>query len=134
MSVSPPRSGAVNCSSIQAGYSWSGAENEPLAEGRQVEKGPLNVYSYADYIDPATLKKFQQQTGASIRLASYNSQDEAIDWLPGLSPSTDNSAAASIRAKRAPAPQCSSSSVTPRWGRTKGSECRAEISSGQSRG
>jgi len=29
--VSPPLSVAVSCSSIQAGYSWSGAENEPLA-------------------------------------------------------------------------------------------------------
>ena len=31
VSVSPPLSVAVSCSSIQAGYSWSGAENEPLA-------------------------------------------------------------------------------------------------------
>jgi hypothetical protein len=31
VSVSPPLSVAVSCSSIQAGYSWSGAVNEPLA-------------------------------------------------------------------------------------------------------
>src|SRR5919198_1726625 len=35
VSVRPPLSVAVSCSSIQAGYSWSGAESEPLATPAQ---------------------------------------------------------------------------------------------------
>ncbi len=56
-------------------------ENQPIADSRPVEKGPLNVYNYADYLDPATLKKFHQETGASVRIATYNSADEAIAKL-----------------------------------------------------
>ena len=56
-------------------------ENKPIAEGRPVEKGALNVYNYADYLDPVTLKKFQKRYGASVRIATYNSADEAIAKL-----------------------------------------------------
>jgi spermidine/putrescine transport system substrate-binding protein len=57
------------------------AENKPIREGRPVEKGPLNVYNYVDYLDPVTLKKFQKQYGATVRIATYNSADEAIAKL-----------------------------------------------------
>jgi len=56
-------------------------ENQPISDGRPLGKGPLNVYNYADYLDPATLKKFQKETGASVRIATYNSADEAIAKL-----------------------------------------------------
>src|SRR5690348_674171 len=56
-------------------------ENKPIRDGRPVEKGPLSVYNYADYLDPATLKKFQKRYGASVRVATYNSSDEAIAKL-----------------------------------------------------
>jgi spermidine/putrescine transport system substrate-binding protein len=56
-------------------------ENKPIAEGRPVERGPLNVYNYADYVDPVTLKKFQKQYGAAVKVATYNSADEAIAKL-----------------------------------------------------
>jgi spermidine/putrescine transport system substrate-binding protein len=56
-------------------------ENQPIAEARPAEKGPLNIYNYADYLDPATLKKFQQRTGAPVKVATYNSADEAIAKL-----------------------------------------------------
>ena len=29
------------------------AENRPIPDGRPAEKGPLNLYNYADYLDPA---------------------------------------------------------------------------------
>jgi spermidine/putrescine transport system substrate-binding protein len=61
---------------------WAITENnKPIAEGRAVEKGPLNLYNYADYLDPATLKRFEKQYGVSVKLATYNSSDEAIAKL-----------------------------------------------------
>src|SRR3954454_23782264 len=33
--------------------------NKPIADGVKPEAGPLAIYNYADYLDPATIKKFQ---------------------------------------------------------------------------
>jgi spermidine/putrescine transport system substrate-binding protein len=61
---------------------WAITENnKPIAEGRPVEKGPLNLYNYADYLDPATIKRFEKRYGVSVKLATYNSSDEAIAKL-----------------------------------------------------
>jgi spermidine/putrescine transport system substrate-binding protein len=61
---------------------WAIADdNPPIKDGRPVESGPLNIYNYADYLDPATLKRFQKQYGVSAKIAPYNSSDEAIAKL-----------------------------------------------------
>ena len=39
------------------------------------------IYNYADYIDPATVKKFQKQFSTKVEIATYNSSDEAIAKL-----------------------------------------------------
>jgi len=57
------------------------SDNPPIKDGRPPEKGPLNVYNYANYIDPVTLKKFQKQFGTKVEIATYNSSDEAIAKL-----------------------------------------------------
>ena len=41
--------------------------NKPIADGVKQEAGPLKIYNYADYIDPATVKKFQKQFNAKVR-------------------------------------------------------------------
>jgi spermidine/putrescine transport system substrate-binding protein len=56
-------------------------ENQPIRDGRPTEKGPLNIYNYADYLDPITLKKFSKQFHTSVAVATYNSADEAIAKL-----------------------------------------------------
>jgi spermidine/putrescine transport system substrate-binding protein len=56
-------------------------ENRPIPDGRPTEKGPLNIYNYADYLDPVTLKKFSKQFNTSVAIATYNSADEAIAKL-----------------------------------------------------
>jgi spermidine/putrescine transport system substrate-binding protein len=56
-------------------------DNRPIKDGLPVEKGPLNVYNYANYIDPATVKKFEKKFGASVKIAPYDSSDEAIAKL-----------------------------------------------------
>jgi spermidine/putrescine transport system substrate-binding protein len=57
------------------------AENQPIPDGRLTEKGPLNVFNYANYLDPVTLKKFSKQFNTSVAIAPYNSADEAIAKL-----------------------------------------------------
>ena len=37
-------------------------ENKGIPDGRPAEGGPLRIYNYADYVDPATVKKFQAET------------------------------------------------------------------------
>jgi spermidine/putrescine transport system substrate-binding protein len=56
-------------------------DNPPLADGRPDEAGPLQVYNYADYLDPALLKRFEKETGRKVRVATYNSADEAVAKL-----------------------------------------------------
>ena len=56
-------------------------DNKGIPEGRPVERGPLRIFNYADYIDPATIKKFQGETGTKVQVATYNSADEAISKL-----------------------------------------------------
>ena len=61
---------------------WAITEtNKPIADGRPPERGPLNVYNYADYIDPALIKRFEKQYSTSVQIATYNSADEAIAKL-----------------------------------------------------
>jgi spermidine/putrescine transport system substrate-binding protein len=56
-------------------------DNKPVKDGGKPEPGPLRVYNYADYLDPATLKKFQSEFNTKVEVATYNSADEAIAKL-----------------------------------------------------
>ena len=56
-------------------------ENRPIPDGRPAEQGPLNLYNYADYVDPVTVKKFSKLFNTSVSVATYNSADEAIAKL-----------------------------------------------------
>jgi spermidine/putrescine transport system substrate-binding protein len=56
-------------------------DNLPIADGLKPETGPLTVFNYADYLDPATVKKFQKDTGHKLQIATYNSADEAVAKL-----------------------------------------------------
>jgi spermidine/putrescine transport system substrate-binding protein len=56
-------------------------DNQPVADSAPVENGTLQVYNYPDYIYPALVKKFEQETGSKVKIATYNSSDEAIAKL-----------------------------------------------------
>ena len=56
-------------------------ENKPIKDGLSAEPGPLRIFNYADYIDPATLKRFQKEFSTKVEIATYNSADEAIAKL-----------------------------------------------------
>ena len=56
-------------------------DNKPVKDGGKPEPGPLRIYNYADYLDPATLKKFQKEFSTKVEVATYNSADEAVAKL-----------------------------------------------------
>src|SRR5215813_7416845 len=57
------------------------SDNQPVADGKKPEGGTLNIYNYADYLDPALQKKFEKRYGCQVKLATYNSSDEALAKL-----------------------------------------------------
>ena len=56
-------------------------DNPPIKEGLQPEGGTLNVYNYADYIWPGLVKRFEKQYNCQVKIATYNSADEAAAKL-----------------------------------------------------
>jgi spermidine/putrescine transport system substrate-binding protein len=56
-------------------------ENKPIADGKPAEKGPLQIYNYADYVDPTVMKRFERKFNTKVKLATYNSADEAVAKL-----------------------------------------------------
>lgn len=56
-------------------------DNKAIRDGRNAEPGPLRIYNYADYIDPATLKRFQNEFSTKVQVATYNSPEEALAKL-----------------------------------------------------
>ena len=60
-----------------------GHRAEPADRGRPAisRAAPLQLFNYADYIDPATVKKFEKQFDTEVKIGTYNSSDEAIAKL-----------------------------------------------------
>jgi spermidine/putrescine transport system substrate-binding protein len=56
-------------------------DNQPIADGVKDEDGPLQIFNYADYVDPAQVKRFEKLTGRKVKIATYNSADEAVAKL-----------------------------------------------------
>jgi spermidine/putrescine transport system substrate-binding protein len=53
-------------------------DNPKIESGMEPEKGPLRVYNWADYINPAVLKSFTKKFGAEVEVTTfYNSQEAA---------------------------------------------------------
>jgi spermidine/putrescine transport system substrate-binding protein len=56
-------------------------DNEPIAAGLNLEKGPLNLFNWAAYINPATVKKFEKEHNVQISITTFENEDEAIAKL-----------------------------------------------------
>src|ERR1700712_4012175 len=56
-------------------------ENKAIKPGLNGEGGTLRLYNYADYINPATIKKFEKAFNCKLQVATYNSSDEAYAKL-----------------------------------------------------
>ncbi len=61
---------------------WALTDDNPMvADGVKPEGGTLRVFNYADYIDPAIVKRFAKQNDCKVEIGTYNSSDEAIAKL-----------------------------------------------------
>jgi spermidine/putrescine transport system substrate-binding protein len=56
-------------------------DNPPIKDGLKPEGGTLNVFNYADYLWPGLVKRFEKQFNCSVKIATYNSADEATAKL-----------------------------------------------------
>jgi spermidine/putrescine transport system substrate-binding protein len=78
----PTGPGGLPLPRIDNSVTWAiTEENKPIRDGRPAETGALKVYNYADYVDPASVKKFQKLFNTKVQIATYNSADEAIAKL-----------------------------------------------------
>jgi spermidine/putrescine transport system substrate-binding protein len=61
---------------------WAILDDNPrIEDGLPTEGGTLQVFNYADYIDPALVKKFRQEFDCGVEIGTYNSTDEAVAKL-----------------------------------------------------
>jgi spermidine/putrescine transport system substrate-binding protein len=55
---------------------------DPVATGAKPERGgELQIYNYADYLNPAVLKRFGKREGVSVRVTTFETLDEAFSKL-----------------------------------------------------
>lgn len=57
------------------------ADNEAIASGLDAEKGPLQLFNWAAYINPATVKKFEKEHSVQVSITTFENEDEAIAKL-----------------------------------------------------
>ena len=54
---------------------------QPIESGQEPEEGPLRVYNWADYINPAVLKGFTEKFGAEVEVTTFYNSQEATQKL-----------------------------------------------------
>jgi spermidine/putrescine transport system substrate-binding protein len=54
---------------------------DPVKAARPESGGELQVYNYADYLNPEVIKAFGKQENVSVRVTTFNSLDEAFTKL-----------------------------------------------------
>ena len=54
---------------------------DPVKAGKPERGGELQIYNYADYLNPEVIKAFGEQEGVSVRVTTFNSLDEAFTKL-----------------------------------------------------
>ena len=53
----------------------------PIASGLNNEKGPLNVFNWSDYVNPAVVKKFEKEYGVKVKVTTFENEEEALAKL-----------------------------------------------------
>jgi spermidine/putrescine transport system substrate-binding protein len=56
-------------------------DNPPIDSGKNLEKGPLQIFNWADYINPAVVKKFQKQFKVQVKITTFENEEEALAKL-----------------------------------------------------
>ena len=68
---SPSVREACPCRATTTAWTWAVTEqNPPIADGLELESGTLQLFNYADYIDPATVKKFEKQFDTDVKIGT----------------------------------------------------------------
>ena len=57
------------------------SDNQPIASGKSTEKGPLNVFNWSDYINPAVVKQFEKEYGVKVKITTFENEEEALAKL-----------------------------------------------------
>ena len=53
-------------------------DNKAIASGMQPEKGPLQLYNWIEYINPAVVKSFEKKYDVKVQISTFNTIDEAV--------------------------------------------------------
>jgi spermidine/putrescine transport system substrate-binding protein len=56
-------------------------DNPRIPSGLQPESGPLQLYNWAEYVNPAVLKSFEKRYGVEVQLSTFSTLDEAVAKL-----------------------------------------------------
>lgn len=56
-------------------------DNPSIPSGLQPEGGPLQLYNWAEYVNPAVLKSFEKRYGVEVQLSTFSTLDEAVAKL-----------------------------------------------------
>ncbi len=56
-------------------------DNHPIDAGKSPERGPLNVFNWADYINPKVVKAFEKQYGVTVNVTTFENEEEALAKL-----------------------------------------------------
>ncbi len=57
------------------------SDNEPIGSGLNLESGPLNLFNWAAYINPAVVRKFEQEHNVQVTITTFENEEEAISKL-----------------------------------------------------
>jgi spermidine/putrescine transport system substrate-binding protein len=82
-STGAQRGAGLTIASPQNPVTWPIADDNPaIADGLEPERNAtLQIYNYADYLDPAAMKGFERKYrkyGVKVRLSTFNDQNEAL--------------------------------------------------------
>lgn len=56
-------------------------DNPRIPSGLEPEDGPLQLYNWAEYVNPAVVKSFEKRYGVGVELSTFATVDEAIAKL-----------------------------------------------------
>jgi spermidine/putrescine transport system substrate-binding protein len=56
-------------------------DNPPIASGKSPEKGPLQVFNWAEYINPKVVKDFEREYKVAVKITTFENEEEALAKL-----------------------------------------------------
>ena len=57
------------------------ADNPAIGSGKNLEAGPLNLFNWDAYINPATVKAFEKEFNVKVSVTTFENEEEAIAKL-----------------------------------------------------